>query len=108
MLHNLLTSQLWQQGGIIALLKWDRDLFENVTFPEGIDKETAIDYILMNAGKTPLVHPDPEYMKYYLGTWSRVRAPIWEKLLAKTKEIKIIKTAPVTIPAVNINMFFII
>ena len=33
---------------------------------------------------------------------------LWEKLLAKTKEIKIIKTAPVTIPAVNINMFFII
>lgn len=84
MLHNLLTSQLWQQGGIIALLKWDGDLFDNVTFPEGIDKETAIDYILMNAGKTPLVHPNPEYMKYYLGTWSRVRGPIWEKLLATT------------------------
>ena len=56
MLRNLLTSQLWQQGGIIALLKWDSNLFENVTFQDGIDKDTAIDYILMNAGKTPLVH----------------------------------------------------
>lgn len=84
MLHNLLTSQLWQQGGIIALLKWDGDLFENITFPEGIDKNTAIEYILMNAGKTPLVHPDPEYMKFYLGTWARVRGPVWEKLLVTT------------------------
>ena len=84
MLRNLLTSQLWQQGGIIALLKWDSNLFENVTFQDGIDKDTAIDYILMNAGKTPLVHPDPEYMNYYMGTWAKIRGPIWEKLLLTT------------------------
>lgn len=84
MLRNLLTSQLWQQGGIIALLKWDSNIFENVAFPDGIDKDTAIDYILMNAGKTPLVHPDPEYMKYYMGTWAKIRGPVWEKLLRTT------------------------
>ena len=85
MLANLLTSQEGLKDGIISLLLWDESVFENFTVPNGLDKDTAVDYIINKAGKTPLMHPDPEYMKYYIGVWSRIRNPIWEKLYASTQ-----------------------
>lgn len=82
---NLLTSQAGLRDGIVSILMYDSTIFENFTVPTGLDKDTAIDYILSRAGKTPLAHPNPDYMKYYIGTWSTVRNPIWEKLYASTQ-----------------------
>lgn len=84
-LNSLLTSQEGMQNGIVSLLMWDDSIFQNFNVPQGLDKNVAIDYILSKAGKTPLMHPDPDYMKYYIGTWSTVRNPIWEKLYASTQ-----------------------
>ena len=49
----------------------DQDLWEYMSFPEGIDKQTVIDNILMNGGNFESYFSDPEYVKYYMGVWSK-------------------------------------
>ena len=49
----------------------DQDLWEYLSFPAGIDKQTIIDNIMLNGGNFESYFPDPEYVKYYMGVWSR-------------------------------------
>ncbi len=48
--------------------------------PEGVDKKLVINCILERHGNTALAHPDPEWIKHYIGAWSTRRLSIWEKL----------------------------
>lgn len=81
MLPNLITNQQNLKGGVIALLLWDETLFDGMHLPDGIEKDDVVNYIVGNYGKTPLMHPYPDYMKFYIETWSKRRLPIWKKLL---------------------------
>lgn len=40
----------------------------------------VINCILERHGNAALAHPDPEWMRHYISTWSARRLPIWEKL----------------------------
>lgn len=59
---------------------FDSTLFDGLQLPEGIDKKLVINCILERHGNAALAHPDPEWMRHYIGTWSARRLPIWEKL----------------------------
>lgn len=59
---------------------FDSTLFDNLQLPEGVDKKLVINCILERHGNAALAHPDPEWMKHYIGTWSARRLPIWTKL----------------------------
>lgn len=76
----MLVNQL-HQGGTRALLDWDNDLFANFTLPDEITAEETrdliIDQILLDHGDAPLVYPDPDIMKYYIGVWSKRMGPLW-------------------------------
>lgn len=85
MLQTLLRSQLDIQQGIVSLLAWDKSLFSGLVLPEGVDPELAVDTIVQLCGHTPLAHPDPEYLAWYIPRWSKRRLPIWSKLYATTK-----------------------
>lgn len=85
MLPNLITDQLGTRQGIVSLLQYDPSLFDGLTVPDGLDATTAINYILMTHGKTPLMHPDPEYMRFYIHVWNTIQLPIWEKLYQTTQ-----------------------
>ena len=67
------------QGAIRALLNYDPTLFDNMTLPEGVDKQLVVDRILFKYGKTPLFSPDPTVMKYYIEQWSKRKAPLWTR-----------------------------
>ena len=85
MLPNLLVDQQGLQQGIISLLHYDASLFDGLEVPEGLNATVAVNYIIMTHGKTPLMHPDPEYMKFYIHVWNRIQLPIWEKLYQTTQ-----------------------
>ena len=85
MLPNLLVNQQGLQQGIISLLEYDPSLFDGLTVPNGLDATTAVNYILMTHGKTPLMHPDPDYMRFYIHVWNTIQLPIWEKLYQTTQ-----------------------
>lgn len=59
---------------------FDSTLFDGLQLPEGVDKKLVISCILERHGNAALAHPDPEWMKHYIGTWSARRLPIWQKL----------------------------
>lgn len=67
------------QGGIRAILAYDRTVFDDMALPEGIDQQEVVDHILFKYGNTPLFSPDPAVMKYYITRWSNHRLTQWER-----------------------------
>lgn len=69
------------QGGIRALIDYDPTIFDNLVLPDDINdddtKALLIDNILYKYGDTPLFSPDPSVIKFYIGRWSKRRAPLW-------------------------------
>lgn len=59
---------------------FDPTLFDGLQLPGGVDKKLVINCILERYGNAALAHPDPEWMRHYIGTWSARRLPIWAKL----------------------------
>ena len=84
-LQNRISNQRGLINGIVDLMIWDDTIFDLLVLPDGIDRDLTVNTILERVGKTPLAHPDPEHMKYYINVWSARRAPIWKKLLESTQ-----------------------
>lgn len=49
----------------------DQTLFDLLELPEGIDKETVVDNILLQGGEFEVLYPDPEFMRNAIGMWGR-------------------------------------
>ena len=82
MLPSLLFDQLSTQSGIVAILKYDPTIFDDLVFPEGVDKQIFVDTLVQSCGHTPLLHPDPGYLHYYIQAWGKRTFKIWQKLFA--------------------------
>lgn len=67
------------QGGIAALLAYDDTIFDGMQLPEGITAKEVIDAIIFKYGSTPLLHPVPAVMAYYIPKWSARRLNVWER-----------------------------
>lgn len=81
---NLLSNQLHATGSTIDLMIAEPDLFVNLKLPDGLNRDTVIDTIVERHGMTTLVHPDPDWMKYFIGVWSARRVIGWRKLYETT------------------------
>lgn len=84
-LQNRISNQRGLVNGIVDLMAWDSTIFDLLVLPDGIDQDLTVATILERAGKTPLEHPDPKYMRYYINIWSMRRQTIWQKLLESTQ-----------------------
>lgn len=49
----------------------DQTLFDLLELPEGIDKETVVDNILLEGGEFEVLYADPEFMRNAIGMWGR-------------------------------------
>ena len=47
-----------------------RDLFQLLRLPTDIDKETAINYILMSCGEMPVLWANPDFVQRMIGIWA--------------------------------------
>lgn len=75
-----LTNQQGNRLDTIGLLRADSALFSDLQLPEGLNKQLCIDTIISEHGRAPLAHPDPGYMRYMIGVWSRRNFITWQKL----------------------------
>ena len=66
------------------------DLFANLSVPEGIDRLTLIDNILLRGGEFEVVYSDPNFMQYAIGSWSRK----WYRTMQKWIDALSIKYSP--------------
>lgn len=80
----MLTNQQIATTGLLDLLYFDDTVMDNFTVPEGIDRQLALDTIYQRCGLTPLYHPDPAWLKYYVGRWCSKNAKTWDELYKTT------------------------
>lgn len=48
----------------------NEDLFEYLTVPEGIDKDTLVSNILLRGGEFEVLYSNPDFLKNMIGVWS--------------------------------------
>lgn len=73
----MLRSQL----SILGLYNYDPDIFSGFQVPEGMDRTTAIDEILMNCAELEIIYPSYTTMKLAIKNWTTAELPIWERAL---------------------------
>lgn len=67
---------------LIGLYRWDSNLFKNLTLPDGLDRETAINSILLRAGDFEVMYPDFDFMEEMIGVISKK----WQRTFQKWYE----------------------
>lgn len=65
---------------IMALYGWDNTLFDLLTLPEGLNKETLVNNICAQLAELEIIYPNPEVMKNLIGVWSTACQYEWNKL----------------------------
>lgn len=80
----MLTNQQIATTGLLDLLYFDNTVMDNFTVPDGIDRQLALDTIYQRCGLTPLYHPDPAWLKFYVGRWCSKNAKTWDELYKTT------------------------
>lgn len=60
----------------------DEDLFVGLQVPEGMEKQTVIDSILLECMELEVLYPRPETMKNMIGIWSAKELPTWKRVYA--------------------------
>ena len=78
------------QGGISALLAYDDTIFDDMVLPTGLTIKEVVDNIVYKYGDTPLAHPDPEVMKYYIPVWSARKLASWNRYKKAIEAVEMI------------------
>lgn len=64
---------------LIGLYNYDQTLFNGLTFPAGIDKDIAVNEILMKANEFCVLYTDPDFMKIQIGIWGQKHYRTFDK-----------------------------
>lgn len=62
-----------------ALNYRNESIFDLMNLPEGIDKETVTDNIIVEGGEFEVLYADPEFFKNAVGVWSKKHYRTFEK-----------------------------
>lgn len=80
-----------QRMTLIGLYNYDSTLFDEVVLPDGYDKQTFIDALLMEHGEKCVLYTVPDFMKFSLGVvsrkWALELTRIYEALTAEYNPI---------------------
>lgn len=63
---------------MIGMYNTDSTLFDNMILPDELERDLVINAILMRSGEFEVLYPDPDFMKFSIGAWSRK----WNKTFA--------------------------
>lgn len=59
---------------------YDKTLFDGVALPDGMDKDTLIDYILMYCGDSEVRYGEPALFKRFMNAWFRANRKQFERI----------------------------
>ena len=68
-----------QRQTLIGYYNYDPTLFDNLTLPEGYDKELFINTLLLEHGEKLVLYSNPDFMKGAIGIWCKK----WENELKR-------------------------
>ena len=70
---------------ILGLYYLDPTLFDNMAYPEELNKDVLIDSILAECAELEIIYPDPVYMKRCIALWSLKELYNWRKMYESTQ-----------------------
>lgn len=65
---------------IYGLYEYNTQIFDNLSLPEGMDKDYLIPLILTECSDFALIYPNYDFMKMLIGVWSNNEQQIWKRL----------------------------
>lgn len=71
---------------LIGLYNYDNSLFQSLTFPEGIDKDIAVNEILLKSGEFEILYPNLDFLKLQITAWGVRHSRTFEKWVAVQDE----------------------
>lgn len=69
----------------LGLYDWDNSIFDLMTIPSALNRETLINNLLAETAELEVLYPNPTVFKNIVGVWSRKQLSIWEKLYETTQ-----------------------
>lgn len=69
-------------GMNVFMLNMNDNLFLNLTLPEGLDKQTLTDNILLRGGEFEVLYANPTAMQSLIGIWSRREQATFERWIS--------------------------
>ena len=67
---------------ILGLYNYQPSIFDALTIPESVDRQTLIDCIIMEGAELEIVYPNPDLLSRLIGAWSRARLAAWNRMIA--------------------------
>lgn len=64
---------------LIGLYNYDNTIFDLLTVPEGLTKDTLVNNILLRSSEFEVLYPDPDFMKSAIGDFSNAWQPTFER-----------------------------
>lgn len=66
---------------ILGLYNYQPAIFDSLTIPTSVDKETLIDNIIMEAAELELLFPNADILGRLIGNWSKTRLAAWNRMI---------------------------
>lgn len=72
-----ITSTLW---GMEQYYNYkDKSLFQDIRLPDGVNKQTLVNTILVEAGELEIIYPNGDFLKVAIDTWFDRKYPMLER-----------------------------
>lgn len=65
---------------IMGLYNYDNTIFDNLMLPDGVDKPTLVDNIILETAELECIYPTPVFLKTAIGLWSNVQFLTWDRV----------------------------
>lgn len=70
---------------IMGMYEYDPTIFDDLTIPEGIDRDTVIGEICIQCAELEILYPDFDILKMCIRNWSKANEYTWQKLYDSTQ-----------------------
>ena len=65
---------------VMGLYNYDNTIFDNLMLPDGVDKPTLVDNIILETAELECIYPTPVFLKTAIGLWSNVQFLTWDRV----------------------------
>lgn len=69
----------------LGLYNWDQTIFDLMTIPSALNKNTLINNLLAETAELEVLYPNPVVFKNLVGVWSAKQLDIWNRLYETTQ-----------------------
>ena len=69
----------------LGLYNWDHTIFDLMTIPTALDKDTLVDNLLAETSELEVLYTNPVVFKNLVAVWSAKQIDIWNRLYATTQ-----------------------